>query len=324
MKLRECKEKNIAVDYLRHGHSVAEIETSSNPTLISSLSASSGPSSVPSLTSNFSEAVSRYQNNDRNSINSKNKYEILSYSTGSRTGNTIERLLVEKQLEILDHNRNIIRLETLKTENNSAAEKRIKLNYEYNSVKKKLKIVRGKRNQAEKLFDKQQCINNLSGNNGVAVRARLFFIGKLNESDQKLLGVRKGINKFITEIEKEARSKNNAIIKNEVLTNAKKNEIAVLKKTIKSNAVALYSQMLRIKKENRNLSTEIPVAIDLNVKNGKYLLIPLVRAGKFQSFGAQLAYQTRRMIRRSDELPAQVTPAVIQANQRLEYERVEI
>jgi len=324
MRLRECIERNIALDYLGQGHSVTEVETSSSPSLISSLSANSGPSSVSSLTSNFSEAVSRHGHNDANSVNLKNKYEISSYSVGSRAGITMSGLLVKKQLEIVHHNKNIIRLDTLKKENNSAVEKNIKLTCEYNAVKKKLQIVRGKRNEAETLFDRQQCINNLSGNNGVAVRVRLFFVGKLNESEQKLLGVRKGINKFITEIEKEARSKNNAIIKNEVRINEKKYEIAVLEKIVESNAVALYTQVLRIKKENRNLCTAIPVAVDLNVKNGKYLLIPLLRAGKFRSFGTQLAYQARRMIRRGDALPAQVTPAVIQANQGHKCERVEI
>lgn len=97
-----------------------------------------------------------------------------------------------------------------------------------------------------------------------------------------------------------------------------------MEKIVESNAVALYTQVLRIKKENRNLCTAIPVAVDLNVKNGKYLLIPLLKAGKFRSFGTQLAYQARRMIRRGDALPAQVTPAVIQANQGHKCERVEI
>jgi hypothetical protein len=94
MRLRECIERNIALDYLGQGHSVTEVETSSSPSLISSLSANSGLSSVSSLTSNFSEAVSRHGHNDANSVNLKNKYEISSYSVGSRAGITIRETLI--------------------------------------------------------------------------------------------------------------------------------------------------------------------------------------------------------------------------------------
>jgi hypothetical protein len=204
-----------------------------------------GSNSVSSLSLNSGAMVNQRQNKVSHNVSSKNRRDNLIQLIHPAIEKKIIQIIKKKQSEIVDHDENIIRLETLKNEN---------------------KII----------------------------------------------------------LEKAAISKNKAILKNEDLINTKKNEIAVLEKAIKSNAAILYSQVLRIKRENKNLIAPRTMAGHLKIKNGKYLLFPLIKSGQFRSFGAQLAYQARRIAGQREELPAPASGAEKQANQWSLYERVEI
>ena len=283
-----------------------------------------GLSSVSSLSLNSGAMANRRQNNVPNNGSSGNRRGNLTQLINPAIEKSIMQVIKKKRSEIVDHDENIVKLETLKSEKEIAQQKGQQLNALHALEKNKLKMIRKKRSEAEKLYDRQESINNLGSKTGIAVKARLFFAGKLNETDQILAGARESISKTVLSIEKAAILKNKAVVENEVFINIKRDEIAVLQKAIKSNAAVLYSQVLRIERENKNLFASRTMAVHLKIKNGKYLLIPLLRAGQFRSFGAQLAYQARRIAGPGGELPAPASGAEKRANQWSLYERVEV
>jgi hypothetical protein len=209
-------------------------------------------------------------------------------ATRSAVEKNIIKMAANKQKEIFAHYKNSAGLEPLKNEKKTAVDKRLQLNSNYKEEKNKLNDIRKKRCAAEKMFDRQVFITNLDNKKGVFVKARLIFARRLDEVDKLLVDMRRAINKDVAKTEKNLLERNNEITENESFIHATQNEIVALEKSLKSDAANLYNQVLRIERENKKLSRQSPIFTEATIKNGKYLLMPLLKAGKFRSFGAQL------------------------------------
>ncbi|MDY7573924.1 hypothetical protein [Actimicrobium sp. CCI2.3] len=207
----------------------------------------------------------------------------------------MKRVISKKQSEIFDHHDNMARLEPLKSERKNAENQQKNLRNNYGKEKNKLEDIRQKRSKAEKLFDRQVLIADLDSRNGALVKARLLFIRRLDEVDQVLVESRQAINKDVARTEKKLLFKSNAVTENVAFISAKKDEIVLLEKNLQSTAARLYVQVRHLEKENKKLTGQSPIFTHPKIKNGKYLLMPLLRTGQFRSFGAQLAYQARRI-----------------------------
>ncbi|MFT5533816.1 MAG: hypothetical protein ACI802_002051 [Candidatus Paceibacteria bacterium] len=147
----------------------------------------------------------------------------------------------------------------------------------------------------ERLSDRQETISNLSCKDKFSAKVRLLFIGKLTESMKEKLANREKINENVVKAEKESMEANEKIIEVESSLYEKRKEIKARGKAVTSNAADLYHQVLRIGKDHKELISQNKFDIDLKIKNGKYPLIPLLRAGRFRSFGTQLAYQAKKI-----------------------------
>ncbi len=231
-----------------------------------------------------------------NNTKLKNKMGFSDQVSGSLSEKQLKYFLKTK-FENLCHNDNLALLEETKKakEINEIQLRRLGLNYK--NEKNNLKAKRIKRAELERLFDKQEIITNLSCEKEVLARARLFFIRKLNDSTQIRLDDLKAVNKDVAIAENKFLSINKYINKKKLLVNKNRSDMVALKKITTSNAAYLYSRMLHIKKDHKRIINQNEVDDNLSIKNGKYLLIPLLKAGQFRSFGTQLAYQIRRMMK---------------------------
>ncbi len=231
-----------------------------------------------------------------NNTTLKNKMGFSNQVSGSLSEKQLKYFLKTK-FENLCHNDNLALLEETKKakEINEIQLRRLGLNYK--NEKNNLKAKRIKRAELERLFEKQEIITNLSCEKEVLARARLFFIRKLNDSTQIRLDDLKAVNKDVAIAENKFLSINKYINKKKLLVNKNRSDMVALKKITTSNAAYLYSRMLHIKKDHKRIINQNEVDDNLSIKNGKYLLIPLLKAGQFRSFGTQLAYQIRRMMK---------------------------
>ncbi|MFT5533814.1 MAG: hypothetical protein ACI802_002049 [Candidatus Paceibacteria bacterium] len=241
-------------------------------------------------------------------------------ATRSAVEKNIIKMAANKQKEIFAHYKNSAGLEPLKNEKKTAVDKRLQLNSNYKEEKNKLNDIRKKRCAAEKMFDRQVFITNLDNKKGVFVKARLIFARRLDEVDKLLVDMRRAINKDVAKTEKNLLERNNEITENESFIHATQNEIVALEKSLKSDAANLYNQVLRIERENKKLSRQSPIFTEATIKNGKYLLMPLLKAGKFRSFGAQLAYQARRIKKQDSESNRPTSETQV----TFHYQRIEI
>jgi hypothetical protein len=227
----------------------------------------------------------------------------LSPASGSLLRQEMIYFIRKKQSEIFIHEDNITHFDILKNENIVAKGNRQKLDGEYKVEKSDLNGYRKKRNHVERLLDRQLSIEYLGSKNDLVSKARVFFAKKLTVADQEILSVRKDIEsilkKNIPSKEKKLIVKNRAVISNENLIKTNRDQMVLLKRTIHSTAADLYAQVGLIENGTKELFTEGEVVSNLKIKNGKYLLIPLLNAGEFGSVGKQLAYQGRRMMKKT-------------------------